>query len=189
MFAPAKEISALCSKGYILSLPTYKRTLDQPWDTWWKRKKTNIQILAHLVAIDPCTIGTLVPESKLNLTLCKRRHYEEDNNEDAKNAVSSRRRPEKNPSLVLDNLTLALRNCSPPLLRAHIRLPRRRENINSICGIQGLHCTYLTLPDHIITWLCPAKSKCISAQWQPRNKVWKTHYVYFENLGNVPQWG
>lgn len=116
-----------------------------------KGKETNIQILANLVAIDPCTIGTLVPESKLNLTLCKRRHYEEDNNEDAKNAVSSRRRPEKNPSLVLDNLTLALRNCGPPLLRAHIRLPRRRENINSICGIQGLHCTYLTLPDHIIT--------------------------------------
>ena len=84
-------------------------------------KKTNIQILAHLVAIDPCTIGTLVPESKLYLTLCIRRHYEEDNNEDVKNAV--RRRPEKNPSLVLDNLTLALRNCSPPLLRAHIRLP------------------------------------------------------------------
>ena len=116
-----------------------------------KGKETIIQILTHLVAIDPCTIGTLVPESKLNLTLCKRRHYEEDNNEDVKNAVSSRRRPEKNPSLVLDNLTLALRNCSPPLLRAHIRLPRRRENINSICGIQGLHCTYLTLPDHIIT--------------------------------------
>ena len=116
-----------------------------------KGKETNIQILAHLVAIDPCTIGTLVPESKLNLTLCKRRHYEEDNNEEVKNAVSSRSRPEKNPSLVLDNLTLALRNCSPPLLRAHIRLPRRRENINSICGIQGLHCTYLTLPDHIIT--------------------------------------
>ena len=44
----------------------------------------NIQILAHLVAIDPCTIGTLVPESKLNLTLSKRRHYEEDNNEDVK---------------------------------------------------------------------------------------------------------
>ena len=116
-----------------------------------KGKETNIQILAHLVAIDPCTIGTLVPENKLNLTLCIRRHYEEDNNEDVKNAVSSRRRPEKNPSLVLDNLTLALRNCSPPLLRAHIRLPRRRENINSICGIQGLHCTYLSLPDHIIT--------------------------------------
>ena len=109
----------------------------------------NIQILAHLVAIDPCTIGTLVPESKHNLTLCIRRHYEEDNNEDVKNAV--RRRPEKNPSLVLDNLTLALRNCSPPLLRAHIRLPRRRENINSICGSLGLHCKYLTLPDHIIT--------------------------------------
>ena len=106
-----------------------------------KGKETNMQILTHLVAIDPCTIGTLVPESKLNLTLCKRRHYEEDNNEEVKNAVSSRRRPEKNPSLVLDNLTLALRNCSPPLLRAHIRLPRRRENINSICGIQGLHCT------------------------------------------------
>ena len=116
-----------------------------------KGKETNIQILANLVAIDPCTIGTLVPENKLNLTLCIRRHYEEDNNEDVKNAVSSRRRPEKNPSLVLDNLTLALRNCGPPLLRAHIRLPRRRENINSICGIQGLHCKNLTLPDHIIT--------------------------------------
>ena len=116
-----------------------------------KGKKTIIQILAHLVAIDPCTIGTLVPESKLYLTLCIRRHYEEDNNEDVKNAVSSRRRPEKNPSLVLDNLTLALGNCGPPLLRAHIRLPRRRENINSICGIQGLHCKNLTLPDHIIT--------------------------------------
>ena len=138
-----RDTSCLCppTRGLWISLEILDR----------KGKKTNIQILAHLVAIDPCTIGTLVPESKLNLTLCIRRHYEEDNNEDVKNAVSSRRRPEKNPSLVLDNLTLALRNCSPPLLRAHIRLPRRRENINSICGIQGLHCKNLTLPDHIIT--------------------------------------